>query len=134
MLCEKCFLNNATVFQIGNDNRDVYICSECFQKQVHNLKNKNFSTKNDNKVCFCGTKLQEIFESGYVGCAKCYDTFNSELYPNIKLQHFEKIQHIGKIPLSKIEKLKMQIEEATKNHFYELASKLKNELFKLEGK
>lgn len=136
MQCEKCGNNSATVFaKIGDDfGEELYVCSECFQerKNKHKLGIKS-DFQDCQKVCVCKMTLDEILQSGYVGCEKCYKTFEQELLPIVKKIH-GKISHTGKIMLSKIERLEMQIQKAIDNNFFELAEKLKNDLKALKEK
>lgn len=46
---------------------------------------------------FCGTSLEDIANTGKLGCANCYATFYEELLPFIKKSHGN-IKHVGKKP------------------------------------
>lgn len=133
MLCEKCGKKTATVFKKLENGDEVYICDDC-NANFDSLQNlKVFLSSNDGeKKCVCGTTFLEISESGLVGCKNCYQTFHDELEPIIlKIHTGEK--HIGKKPMTKIERLEKQIEDAMKNRFYDLAVKLSDELNILKG-
>lgn len=130
MKCEKCGQKEATVF-VNNQNKEYYICSSCSVERQLGESLGLLGGVNGTKVCSCKTSLQEIKESGFVGCAKCYETFKEELLPIISSLHGHLV-HKGKKKFSKIENLKMQIEMARQNKFFSLAEKLERELMELK--
>lgn len=135
MKCELCGLNNATIFKKiynGDIEKDAYICSSCAKQDDFEEISELFFDSNSEKVCDCGTNFSDIKQSGFVGCQKCYETFINELNPLILSLHGSSINQ-GKKPLTKIEKLERQIDEAVANKFYELAVKLNDELKILKG-
>lgn len=133
MMCEKCGNKEATVFLSSDStNKEYYICSDCAKERQFGRSLGLFESADSTKVCTCKTSLQEIKESGFAGCPKCYETFREELYPVISSLHGHLV-HKGKKLLSKVEKLKMQIEKAKENRFFSLAEKLKKELLTLTG-
>lgn len=133
MLCEKCGKNTATNFKKLEDGKEIYICQECLDNIEALMDLKIFLSPEDGKKkCICGTTFIEISESGIVGCQNCYKTFKKELAPIISKIHTGEV-HMGKRPLSKIEKLELQIDDAMKNKFYDLAVKLSDELRELKG-
>ena len=133
MLCEKCGKKTATVFNKLENGDEIYICEDC-NSNFDSLQNlKVFLSSNDEeKKCVCGTTFLEISESGLVGCEKCYETFKNELEPIISKIHTGAL-HTGKKPMTKIERLEKQIEDAMKNRFFDLAVKLSDELNLLKG-
>ena len=131
MMCEKCGQKEATVFVTANStNKEYYICSDCAKERQLSESLGLLSSINDTKICTCKTSLQEIKESGFVGCSKCYETFKEELLPIISSLHGHLV-HKGKKMLSKAENLKIQIEKAKQNKFFSLAEKLEKELLQL---
>lgn len=130
MKCEKCGVSEATTF-VRTTDKEYYICSDC-AKERQLGENLGLLSSTDTKVCVCKTSLQEIKESGFVGCSKCYETFKDELLPIISSLHGHLV-HKGKKMLSKVDNLKMQIEKAKQNKFFSLAEKLEKELLELEG-
>lgn len=135
MKCEKCGKNNATIFSKININditEEAYICSVCAKEDGIVDELSLYFHDNDEKFCSCKTTFAEIKQSGFVGCPNCYQTFKEELLPIISSLHGN-IKNQGKRPLTKIEKLEQQIDEAVKNKFYELAIKLNDELKSLKG-
>lgn len=128
MMCEKCGQREATVFLTADTvNKEYYICSDCAKERQLSESLGLLTASNDTKICSCKTTLQEIKESGYAGCPKCYETFKDELYPIISSLHGHLV-HKGKKLLSKTERLKIQIEKAKANRFFSLAEKLEREL------
>ena len=135
MKCELCGINNATIFKkisINDLEKESYICADCAnQDEFDNLSSVLFEGITE-KVCECGTSFVDIKQSGFVGCQKCYTTFIDELTPVISSLHGS-VSNQGKKPLTKIEKLEKQIDEAVANKFYELAVKLNDQLKILKG-
>ncbi len=92
----------------------------------------------------CGTSFDEIVRDGRVGCADCYRTFYDKLLPSIQRIH-GKIKHSGKVSAApvaepkaetteeKIEKLKIQMNEAVAKQDFESAAKIRDEIKALEG-
>lgn len=135
MLCELCKKKDATTFvQVKNENKflEVYLCEECAKEKHSKPQSNFFKDDNNQKLCSCNTRWQEIIESGFVGCAKCYETFYEELMPIISSLHGH-LEHKGKKAFSKVEILKNQIQQAEKHNFFSLSKKLKEELEKIGG-
>ena len=94
----------------------------------------------------CGSSFNEIVRSGRVGCADCYRTFYDKLLPSIQRIH-GKIKHSGKTVTAsetisqpsvetkaeKIEKLKLQMNQAVEKQEFEAAAKIRDEIKALEG-
>lgn len=92
----------------------------------------------------CGSSFDEIVRDGRVGCADCYRTFYDKLLPSIQRIH-GKIKHSGKVSTAapaekkiettaeKIEKLKIQMNEAVAKQDFESAAKIRDEIKALEG-
>ncbi len=133
MLCEKCGKKTATIFKKLDNGNEIYICDEC-NEDIESLQDLKvyLSSSDGEKKCICGTTFLEISESGVVGCERCYLTFQSELQPIISKIHTGS-KHNGKRPLTKIERLEKQIDDAMKNRFFDLAVKLSDELKLLKG-
>ncbi len=54
-------------------------------------------SESDLRFCaVCGTTLSDLEESGFVGCAKCYEVFSE--YLDSALGEGEPVEHPGKIP------------------------------------
>lgn len=135
MKCEKCGKNCASVFvKVNTDGveQDVYICQNCASQNGLKDDLSVLFEENNEKVCQCGTTFSEIKQSGFVGCPQCYNTFRQELLPIISVLQGSVTNH-GKKPLTKIQRLEKQIDNAISNRFYELAVKLNEELARLKG-
>jgi protein arginine kinase activator len=62
---------------------------------VENISNQHRKTQD--KCEYCSTTLDEIRETGRVGCAMCYKIFKDSLHPIIKKVHGS-TQHVGHAP------------------------------------
>lgn len=120
MKCEKCHVNEATVFitqNINGESREMNLCESCAAEQEQPLFDEAFSFQQfltgfmensqpsnptsaqmDIVLCpGCGMSLQDFKQNSKVGCAKCYKTFGSHLYPVVKRLHGT-VRHTGKVP------------------------------------
>ena len=87
----------------------------------------------------CGTKLSYFMDTGFVGCANCYETFKDyaeELARNIH----GRINHVGKVPKGEatrsakkreLERLILEKEQAAKNEDYIRANEIKIQIARL---
>lgn len=101
MLCGNCKKNQATKTyeQIKNGKKIVeYYCLTCYHERfidggVDNVANV------DTLVCpYCGVSAEEVKKRKLVGCAMCYESLESVIYPMIvKMQGVD--AHKGKKPL-----------------------------------
>ena len=92
----------------------------------------------------CGCSFDDIVRQGKVGCPECYRTFYDRLLPSIRRIH-GKIDHTGKIGRSsgkreriesaqeKIDKLRLEMDEAVKIQNFEKAAEIRDTIKKLEG-
>lgn len=153
MLCERCHKNQATAVLTQNVNgRTVteHLCAECaYLNGFTGLFNgfpfgevlQSMSRSSGAKRCEeCGTSLDEIAESGRIGCAACYKTFRAELMPTIQNIH-GKASHVGKRPNRthrglpekvQIEQLKSDMQQAVANENFEIAARLRDEIRRLQ--
>jgi len=92
----------------------------------------------------CGLSLQEIAQSGCMGCAACYDTFHTQILPTLQRVH-SSLQHVGKTPEDgnpvlrerrerehTLTALREQIAQAVQAEDYEQAAALRDEIRALE--
>ena len=111
---------------------------------ANNLFAKNLTAMpKSRKVCDrCGTSFEEIMETGRLGCAHCYETFEHELARSIEKIH-GKSKHIGKIPHSasgairrknRLTELKVELNRAVAEQNFERAAELRDQIKELEGK
>ena len=106
MICSECGINQATVQYKHIKNgviENKQVCRSCYENQNQkvsynkakistklNLQNINTKT---NIVCdFCGTSLEEIKNTAYVGCEYCYQTFKEDLYNILENYHNVKLE------------------------------------------
>lgn len=81
MLCEICHryeaerkLNKV----INGSYKTLYVCKDCFNRSGEGAVIPQKKCPN------CGRTLEEINQTFLVGCAKCYETFSSELQEVIR--------------------------------------------------
>lgn len=165
MLCQKCKKNEATVYYKQNINgkvTEVALCSDCAAANGMDMSGMMYDpfsfaglnlfgglfgaatrriSDGGRKVCpLCGSTLSDIASSGKVGCAKCYETFRSELEPTIARIH-GRVKHAGRAPKefkvkneiqNKLEKLNEELRAAIEKQEFEEAAKLRDEIKKLQ--
>ncbi len=151
MLCERCSRNQATTMltqRVGGRTVTEHLCAECaykggfsslfngfpFDQMVANLARTHRAS---GKRCpSCGSSLEEIVESGRIGCSECYTVFRRELMPTIENIH-GKAAHIGKRPLHRKEEppkrlllaqLRDDLQKAVQEENYEKAAQLRDEI------
>lgn len=161
MLCERCHRNTATTIltQTINGHASMeHLCAECaYQSGFTGLFNgfpfsqifsgMNRAARGSTKRCpKCGASLQEIVNSGHMGCAECYRTFLSDLAPTIQSIH-GKAAHVGKRPSSSVPKptpirpllseqiaqLKGDLQQAVREENFETAAKLRDQIRELSN-
>ena len=168
MKCIKCNKNEASVFLERNINGKVTktaLCSKCAKESgitqndlfggfnmlggffdfplVSDLRNEKAK-----KCPVCGEIFDNIVNSGMVGCAKCYETFENELSPTIKRLHGN-VRHVASrakkakrnkesdvneknVKKYELSELKDRLKKAVKNEEYEQAAKLRDEIRAME--
>ena len=99
--------------------------------------------QNGQKKCtLCGSTFEDLVNSGKIGCAECYKTFENELRPTIENIH-GKEKYVGRKPLrfaekesaeSKIASLRKEMKKAISEENFERAAELRDEIRKTEGK
>ena len=157
MLCGDCGKNQATYHEIRTINgrrTEVHLCEQCRRKKGYDVLpmsgmgdvfgsfDEFFGGGTENETCeFCGTNIRDFYDTGYVGCEKCYDRFSRAILP--QLQRIQKkVQHVGKqpdkkrsAPLDEYGRLKAELDKAIELEDYEKAGKINEQLKKLkEGK
>ncbi len=161
MLCEKCKLNEATVFfqqTINGETKEHFLCPVCaslsysdmsfqnlFQGFLNNFVNKNGieldKPNAPTKKCSCGYSYNDIKNIGKLGCKNCYTTFKTELDEIIR--SFQGAgNHTGKTPKrqfdnivleKKLDLLKIKLKQRIQSEEYEEAAKIRDEIRKIEG-
>lgn len=119
MLCQSCHKNLASVRYaevVDGKVSDLHLCQECLTKRNEDvtpgfefsspspfLGQKGSSSIREEQgesrqTCTsCTTTLQEVMDSGLVGCAACYEAFPAELESLLEGIHVA-LAHRGKVP------------------------------------
>lgn len=88
----------------------------------------------------CGCTQREFKKSGRLGCAACYDTFDSVVSPALLSMH-KGDSHRGKVPQRALERktfidrlgtLESGLEEAISSERYEDAARMRDEIIELK--
>lgn len=168
MLCERCKKNEATYHItkiIDNVKQELNLCEKCtkesaeigfigkfdlnsplsFQNLISGLMEyisqpgeveKAYELKCSN----CGMSYNEFNKNGYLGCSKCYTSFDNEINSVIKrvqgnLKHTGKIpKRIGKGIISKneVDNLKCLLHKAIESEEYEKAAEIRDQIKKIQ--
>ncbi|MCK4402083.1 UvrB/UvrC motif-containing protein [bacterium] len=160
MLCQICNEQQATVHYteiINNKAVELHLCEDCARKKEIIDQFGNFSmadlvkglagfvgTKSGEKNLKCdncGLLFSDFRETGRFGCSRCYKAFQVGLEPLIKRIHGS-AKHVGSVvpakhakeaqTLSKIEKLKIEMERAVQQEAFEKAAEIRDQIRKLE--
>jgi protein arginine kinase activator len=164
MLCDHCLKNPATVHMttfVNGQVKAVHLCSPCATKKKGTVVAPWFSFNDflsafydeeeaTNVVCDgCGTTLASFKKEGRLGCARCYETFESSILPILKSIHMN-TQHTGKRPGERVivqpgkeaavseaqqrrEQLKKELREAIAVENFEEAARLRDEIALMES-
>lgn len=90
---------------------------------------------------YCKTRVSDLLETGYVGCANCYNVFSGEL-ADLIYNYQKSMRHVGKRPeriaskakkQKQIEELLQKQAEASANEDYLLAQSIKEQVEKLRS-
>lgn len=161
MKCEKCHINEATVFLTQTDNGEttqMHLCDTCakeseailfddgisFQQFLSGLleSNKAPQLKSHTKTCEqCGMSIESFKKNSLVGCAECYKTFSGYLDPIIKRIQGN-VVHTGKRPSDVDESIKTrelihryerELKISLMEENYEEAALLRDKIRELRG-
>ena len=101
---------------------------------------QDYYEQRNNIVCrYCKTRLEDFLDTGFVGCARCYDFFK-DYAKELALDVHGRIGHNGKVPKKEITKAakKRELERlirekdiAAKKEDYDLAKELKLKIDRL---
>lgn len=112
----------------GMDSFPGFDFSSLFSNLFSEFSNNSFKVNNIKRCEFCNTSIEEIANTGKLGCENCYSAFYNELLPFIKKVHGS-VRHVGKKP----DKFKAKAENVSKeNKLSELREKLKEAIEKQE--
>ncbi len=161
MLCEKCGKNNATTHirsVVNGVVKELNLCSHCAALEghtgiIHNSLagmlasmfgdvTERQLTAQSVKCPVCGADFRTIAESGKMGCAECYKTFEKELLPYLKRVHGS-TRHAGKVPNSaplavvpraeSVESLRLELNRLVSEEKYEEAAVIRDKIKKMEA-
>ncbi len=98
-LCDICGKRPASYHQklmLNGARYEVHLCEQCLNEQRYGVLPQNFQSPAQQTVCkTCGTTLEEISNSPYLGCSDCYKVFLVDTLEKIYAMHHTK-KHIGK--------------------------------------
>lgn len=159
--CMKKEANTHVKSVVNGEYEEYMLCSDCAKEMGYtNLWSDMSSDFNSilgsffsnalparsetTRCATCGSTYHDIAKSGQVGCANCYELFLSELMPSIRRIHGN-TAHCGKRPnlivsnvadkedtVTKIDKLKDELQKAIEEQNFELAAKLRDEIKEME--
>jgi len=157
-ICERCGKEPATVLVrkvSGAGDQDLHVCKACSEElgaaptaqggmlsdPLTILFQSMEETKESAAVCpGCGMGYDRFKETGRLGCARCYDTFQAELGLLLRRIHGA-TRHAGKVPLREgkeydqaavIKRINNEIERAVVSEDYERAAKLRDRLKQMD--
>jgi len=160
MLCDKCGKNTATTHIkkiINGIVTESNLCSDCAAKSGAAYKGglydmlasvlgdiSEMAVGDNQKRCpVCGTAFADIAKTGKAGCAECYKTFYTELYPYLKRIHGT-VKHVGKIPNSAplavkpeaetADSLRLELNRLVSEERFEEAAVIRDKIKRLEAK
>ncbi|MCD8090189.1 MAG: UvrB/UvrC motif-containing protein [Clostridiales bacterium] len=177
MLCQKCNHNNASVHYEQNINGKVTkldLCPECakemnlgigsvfetgFSNIFGNIKDSfggffdsPVSTLKSLSCGSCGTNINSLYDTSFLGCPDCYDAFDSLVEQNLE-RYQRGTRHLGKRPhrlgfgraenkrkekeakpLSELDSLRAELKAAVEKENYEKAAELRDKIKALENK
>lgn len=158
MLCERCQKTHATYHMTAIENNkktEVHLCEGCAQNAGVGFKfgpsvsdllgniGKRAVGKGAAKKCpTCGITLQQIQQSGRMGCADDYSVFEDEMKVILKQIHGS-IVHTGKRPggllpdprillEAELLKLKKELDPIVKAERFEEAAKIRDRIKTIE--
>lgn len=160
MLCDYCGKNQATALfkqSINGKTQHLHICDECANAMLYqnifsdfsineifskSLFSGGYSNSKVQKVCDkCQSTLDEVMNTGKVGCDQCYCVFGNELLRTIEKIH-GKSNHVGKVPESaqgtrrlrnQITEYKVQLNQMIAEQDFEQAAILRDKIRQLES-
>lgn len=176
MKCSECGQNEATIHEtviINGKSMEKHLCEDCAAKAglgsqghlpMHELVATfvkavgGAETAAAALTCsVCGLTYARFKQTGLLGCAGCYRTFEEKLGPLIERAHEGATHHVGKIPRGALERsrqggadrletllgsskereerlaaLRRQLASAVEAEHYEQAASLRDEIRKLD--
>jgi len=108
-------------------------------KMKNEIEEEYYGMRNNISCKVCGTRLVDFLDTGFVGCARCYDVFKPYA-KELALDIHGRIGHVGKVPRVEVtkaskkrelERLIREKEIAAKKEDYDLAKELKAKIDRL---
>lgn len=168
MKCTHCNQREATTHirkVINGKKEEMHLCKECAEELgvmdefdfepfttdsfFGNLLGAGVAALNSltgvERCGYCGSSFNDIVNSGKVGCAHCYDKFESKLNPSIEKLH-GRTKHVGKHvtyveekeepekaeeapkKISKLDELKQELKQAVKEQRFEDAAVIRDKI------
>jgi len=156
MKCQICQQNEANLQVkqvISGDVREIAVCGECAAKS--GVKEASIPMLTDflfgigmkpqpqpvdeDKACVeCHMRYSDFRKGSLLGCAACYESFESELRPLLESIH-EGDRHTGKAPAGELAAaetagLKDRLSRAVAEQDFEKAAELRDRLREIESK
>jgi protein arginine kinase activator len=154
MKCEKCQLNDATVFikQVDDGElREQHLCAGCA------LQNEGASDlampvlsellfgpaaapaprAAKEKTCrSCGIKQDDFKKNSLLGCSECYDVFEKEVGEYLEAMQKGTL-HVGKVPArekvkAELARLHRELEQAVQAENFEAAAEIRDRIHTLK--
>lgn len=158
MLCDRCGNQPATVHLtriVNGERTDLHLCGQCAGEEglagvgapaFHHLLGQLLQGELAGRPArprlrcqACGLSFERFTRTGFLGCARCYEAFESQLEPILRRLHGQ-TQHAGKVPRGKggqrllreqIGELRQRLQEAVAAEEYERAAELRDRLQEL---
>ena len=146
MLCQNCHKNLASVRYaevVDGKVSDLHLCQDCLAAREKSMstgfefskpspflgKKKDLSVNEvrevDSTCTACSTSLQELMNTGKVGCSICYESFPAELEALMEGIHIA-LAHRGKIPRLDDARVRVRSELQTKRTLLKTALSMEN--------
>ncbi len=162
-MCQLCGKKTATVclnIDVNGTRCKQYICEDCAEKRklkespspaailrlvkdIQKIQEENESGLEDQNNCKCnecGMKYADFLKSNAFGCPHCYETFEEQLYPIMKIitkhddevENEEEIKDRSKLNInSNVLKLQVKLKKAIEEENYEEAVLLRDKINKM---
>jgi len=157
--CQRCKKRPATVHEtiiVNHELQEKHLCAQCAAEEGQTaepefpidkmIKKFVLSQANAEEMarltCLeCGMTFMQFRSSGLLGCPNDYDVFKVPLSGLLERAHGQRMQHVGKVPGRKGNKVKRQhelmrskqdLEEAVQSEDYERAAVLRDKIATLE--
>ncbi len=162
MLCQRCHKSLATMRYaevVDGKVSEQHLCADCMARQQaaeasgfelsgeapmpclrHIGGSATDSTLPRRSCRACGIELQDVIQTGRVGCSVCYESFGDQLEPVLRSMHIS-LRHRGKVPhrddareqkRAQLQTKRALLRSALKTENYEEAAGLRDEIRSIE--